>query len=261
MKKTQSILSKLKVKSYYQGEELHTLLNQIYEEKKKVNPRFSIRSFARLIEVDQSLLTKVLKGQRSLSSENARRCLEILKADQVAVKLNPIKKIKKINFQKLNDSMFEMISDWEYFAVLEMFHLKDVTISEDFVSQKMGLTLERATQILKILLDTNFIKRSQNSYILSSGDTSWAPGINERTSEAKKNLQKKLLQKSIASLDADPLEIRDHSSVTLAIKKSELPLLKTTLKDVRRQLTEMFQKSGDFDEVYQITISLFPLTK
>lgn len=259
MVKEKSFLLKSKIKNYYEGENFHSYLLNAFQERKSKNPRFSIRSFARLLEIDQSLLSKVLKGQRGLSPETTKKCLVILNADEESVNKMVEKSSKRIKFDKLNEDIFETISDWEYFAVLELFTLKDFNGTERNIALKLSLSPLRSKEVLERLLRLNLVSRDNGVYHLTSGNTSWAPTGN--TTEAKKKLQRQLMEKSLNSLDEDPYDIRDHSSVTLAIKKSELPSFKKTLKDVRKQLTEMFQKPGDFDEVYQLNISLFPLTK
>lgn len=257
--KEKSYLLKSKIKHYYESENFHVFLNKAFQERKAKNSRFSIRSFARLLEIDQSLLSKVLKGQRGLSPETAKKCLLILNADAESAAAMVEKTSKRIKFDRLKDDTFEMISDWEYFTILELLTLKDFEASEKNICARLDIPLLRTREVLDRLLRLEMISKEEGKYALASGNTSWAPTTS--TTEAKKNLQKQLIEKSLVSLSVDPFDIRDHSSVTLAIKKSELPSFKKTLKEVRKQLTEMFQKPSEHDEVYQLNISLFPLTK
>lgn len=258
MAQKRSSLSQIKVKNYYKGEAFHEFLNSALSQRKERNARYSIRSFARLLEIDQSLLTKVLNGQRSLSPETIKRCMEILSTEDNQSAAIPKKIVKKVRYKTLDEEMFEMISEWEYFAILELFTLKDFKGTNASIAKKMGLSSERVVEIMDRMVRLKFFKRLNSYYIPQSGNNSFAP--KEKTSEARKKLYKEVLKKSSETLDTIPLEYRDHSLVTLAIKKSELGVFKKTIKDVRAQLVEIFQKSGEFDEVYQLTINLFPLT-
>ncbi len=49
------------------------ILNQELAEKKSRNPRYSVRAFSRDLGISQSHLTRILNGQRKLSSEQACR--------------------------------------------------------------------------------------------------------------------------------------------------------------------------------------------
>ena len=258
MAKKRSSLSQIKVKNYYQGEGFHEFLNDAFQQRKGRNSRYSIRSFAKLLQIDQSLLTKVLNGQRALSPETIKRCIEILNGDTELSGQIIKKTVKKVRYKTLDDEIFEMISEWEYFAILELFTLKDFKGTDPSIAKKLNLSMDRVQEIMEKMVRLKFFKKLNSYYIPQSGNNTFAPI--EKTSEARKKLYKKVLSLSADSLDNTPLEFRDHSLVTLAIKKSEMPMFKKTITDVRAQLVEIFQKSGEFDEVYQLTINLFPLT-
>lgn len=249
-------LSTDKIKGYYDGP-ISELLREQFELRKAKNSKYSIRSFANFLDIDQSLLTKVMNGQRSLSFEKTERCLEVLGITDTQKYLN--KKFRKINFKTLEEATFEMISEWYYFAVLELFNLENFKVNPESVSKKMGFPLEQSFEILNRLEEYKFIDKDGDNYAILSHNTSWASF--DTTSEARRTHQKNLLQKSIETIDEVPVDLRDHSSITLAINKSEMPAFKETIKEVRRQLMETFQKKEGYDEVYQIQISFFPLSK
>lgn len=77
---------------------------------------------------------------------------------------------------------------------------------------------------------------------------------------ARRQYQKVLLEKSIEALENIPFDLRDHSSMTIAIDKKRLPELKDFLKEIGSLIVKNFQEDGEFDEVYQFTMSLFPAT-
>ncbi len=71
---------------------------------------------------------------------------------------------------------------------------------------------------------------------------------------------KQNLELAALALDEVAIEHRDITSITMAIDAKKLPLAKAMIKNFRRQLSE-FLESGNKNEVYNLNVQLFPLTK
>lgn len=127
------------------------------------------------------------------------------------------------------------------------------------ISSRLGEDLEKIRKCFTVLEELGFVKKNKaGKYVLIKGNYSWVSS--ETTTEAKKKYQLKMLEKSTKSLDKDSWNQRDHTSVTLAIKKSEMPRFKEIINDTRRKLTKMLNETKSHDEVYCLQISFFPLT-
>ena len=61
--------------------------------------------------------------------------------------------------------------------------------------------------------------------------------------------------------DEVPMRERDISSVTFAIKESELPNLKKQLQLMRKELRAFAAAPGTADRVVQVNMQMFPLSK
>ncbi|MNL64923.1 hypothetical protein D3C87_1891940 [compost metagenome] len=83
------------------------------------------------------------------------------------------------------------------------------------------------------------------------------------TSDARKKYQRTLIEKSLEAIDDVPFDLRENGSLTVAVNKKRLPEFKERLKEIRKELSDFLQADGeqDLDEVYQLTIALFPLSK
>ncbi|MGE3975681.1 MAG: DUF4423 domain-containing protein, partial [Bdellovibrionales bacterium] len=67
---------------------------------------------------------------------------------------------------------------------------------------------------------------------------------------------------AIQALETVPMSQRDQSSMTMAIDTSLMDAAKEKIKNFRRELCDFFQKENNpRNAVYQLTISLCPLTK
>jgi transcriptional regulator with XRE-family HTH domain len=51
----------------------HAYLSAAFEQRRRANPRYSLRSFARSVAVDHSTLSQILRKRRRLTSKSLRR--------------------------------------------------------------------------------------------------------------------------------------------------------------------------------------------
>jgi uncharacterized protein (TIGR02147 family) len=170
------------------------------------------------------------------------------------------KKIKQIN--QLTIDVFNVVSDWYHDAILELSRTKGFTGTPSYISKRLGITpaeaqaaierLERV-ELIEILPDGRFKELV--------GDSTTTIDINY-TNAALRSLQKQVLALSLKSLENVPKTERDHTCVTLAINKKDLPEAKERMKTFRHEfMTYMQRDASTYDEVYQLAVSFYPLTK
>ena len=85
-------------------------------------------------------------------------------------------------------------------------------------------------------------------------------GVDE-TNAALQQMQKQILQMAIESLETVSIDRRDQTTMTMAIDSSLVPAAKERVKKFRRELCAFLEGGKNIDSVYQLTISLYPLTK
>ncbi len=88
----------------------------------RINNQYSLRSFAKFLGIEPSALSQILRGKRTLTRKMAIRLSN--KLDINPAKLGQFKEIKDNNqqgpFSELTADLFQVISDWYYFAILEL---------------------------------------------------------------------------------------------------------------------------------------------
>lgn len=224
---------------------------------KQRNPTFSLRAYARYLAVDQSYLSKVLKGDRQFSSGERLRISERLQA-------SPAESAKLLDVQPifdLTEDQFRLISDWIHFAILELIKTKNFVPTIESMAKRLGVHSEEIKSALERLQFLGFVSVQKNKIALLRPANTWFNS--SKTNEARRLLQRKYLEMSLNALDMVDFSERDHSSLCLAIDKAKIPLLKEYLNEVRAQIATKFQDENpeSLDEVYQVTMSFFPLTK
>ncbi|WP_413559999.1 TIGR02147 family protein [Bdellovibrio sp. HCB209] len=243
-------------------EQFREVLQREFLERNKINPTYSLRSYAKSLGIDQSFLSKVLKGSRPVTA-------------QLVDKLGPILKIKPTDLQNLftegttsmpsfasmSDDEFEHLSDWHHSAILALVATKDFDLNHVKIANRLGIHVEEVRATLSRLERLGCIEIADGKIKVLKTDTPLT-GITAFT-EARKQLQKKLISKSLEALEDVPQELRQNGSLTVAVSKKRLPELKEKLNLIQKELAEFLQASNhdEADEVYQVTLALFPLTK
>ena len=68
----------------------------------------------------------------------------------------------------------------------------------------------------------------------------------------------KLASTALSELSGDQ---RDFSAVTFAIMRKDFPSLKKHLQLMRKELLDFSASNGEADDIVQVNIQLFPLTR
>jgi uncharacterized protein (TIGR02147 family) len=74
-------------------------------------------------------------------------------------------------------------------------------------------------------------------------------------------MQKQILTQALVALEEVPIEKRDQTSMTMAIDSSLIPEAKLRITRFRRELSSFLENGKKKDQVYQLALSLFPLTQ
>jgi transcriptional regulator with XRE-family HTH domain len=230
------------------------LLRDRFAALKQKNANFSLRAFARYLDVDQSFLSKVLKGEKKFSLEIMAKLSERLGLSPAQTQLL----LNSSSFQTLEEDQFRFIADWSHFAILELAKTKKFKADPKDIAGRLQLHVEEVRASLARLEKFGFIAKTENGIKLLRPHNTWSN--NEKTSEARRQLQKQYVEKSLKALDEVDFADRDHGSLSIAISKKRLPAFKKRLQEIRQALAKEFQTDEDLDEVYQLTTSLFPLT-
>lgn len=236
---------------------LRELLKNEFQRRLDRNPSFSLRAFSSKLEMDQSLLSKLLQGKRKFSDETAQKVSEFL-----GVYLNPHaleQTDSPIDYQLMKEDEFFVIAAWYHFAIIELIKTKGFKHNPQFVSQKLKISELEAERAIERLERLGFIETKKNKYNLKKASNTWL-NLSETTS-ARKALQKQMQEKSLQALEDISFDKREHSSLTVAIDPKLLPEVKKKITEFRRSLDQYIMEKGNEKEVYNLCVSFFPLTK
>lgn len=247
-------------------------------EKVQSNPRYSLRAFARDLNVSPSILSEVISGKHGLSEKLANRialklglnqeekslfCDQVTalhsrsstKRDLAAKRIEQVKLMHKEN--PLQMDIFKIISDWHHFAILEITYLEDFKSENSWISKKLGITKLEVDASIDRLMRVGLL-RHENGKLRATEDYTSTP--NDIPSEVIKKFQRQLIEKSLTALNMQDIGNRDITSLTLSIDKKKLPCAKKMLKEFRRKFDAEFGTGKKKNSVYCLALQFFELT-
>ncbi len=254
----------------YQDRYFVKKLNEVFELRKSRNNSYSVRAFARDLDLPRSTIFEVLKGRRLVPTKKIKHLLETLPLSPIEktlfseslyrtkVKLDEIEISEDSVTQRhlIDDSHYKIIAEWEHYAVLSLLDTNDFESSETFIASRINISKERVKVVLENLEMAGFIKTEKNQYIKTTEPLATTEDI---PSETLRNAHKEVLELSQDKLDECAVEDRDYSTVTIAINSEKISEAKSIIREFRKKMMVLLS-DGQRDEVYQIAIQMYPLT-
>ena len=206
-----------------------------FEERKKRNSQYSLRSFARDLELSPGNLSDIIKGKLNISQRKACIVAErlALKDDEtefffklVEERNSNLYKHKQYGFETtytiLPDDIYSIFSNWYFFAIVELVRVSDFENDVNWISKRIGIQPEEARKAIETLKKVGLLEEVDRE--LKQTYDFFAPP-DSIPSDAAKKLHKQVLHKAINAVDEQAIEERDFSSGFLRVRTSDLPAI------------------------------------
>lgn len=234
-----------------------TWLQREFTGRCKRNPKYSLRAFANFLEIDASSLSQFMSKKRKASTKMKDRIGRKLGAtkNQLEAFSNPD---ADYGYDELEADKFHFISDWYHIAIMELSCTDDFDPKPRSIAKRLGITTDEARAAIERLKRLNLIFETNNSFVKSSKNISnFKPG---QTSQAHKSYQKQILEKAIDAIEECPPELKDITSISMAIDVDKIPKARKLIANFRQKLCDFMEEDSQ-EEVYNLSIQLHPITK
>ncbi|MAE73867.1 MAG: hypothetical protein CL675_07205 [Bdellovibrionaceae bacterium] len=230
-------------------------------ERAKRNPNYSLRAYARYLEIEASSLSQILSGKRPLTDTMCHRLGKRLNLSESEVQdlITGTSTATANSYKTIEKDLFEVISDWFHFAILELTHLPHFKPSEDWISQTLGISQLESKAAIQRLFRLQMLVEKDGRWVDNLGDA--GNEGNRVPSEAYARYQRQILMKSLEAMDNTPYEERVQTSSTFTMSNSDILKLKRVMLKCVHQIKKAAQETKAHDEVYQLSLSLFPVSK
>jgi uncharacterized protein (TIGR02147 family) len=264
------------------SEQISELLIDEFNKRSKKNNHYSLRAFARDLELAPSHLSNLLKGKSGLSLESASRIAKKLawpsRKTRIFVETvesqfsrsNVLREAAKKRIQKfttdavlksnLKVDEFQFVSQWYHLAILELFEIKNFKMSNEFIASKLGISEEEVKIAITRLLRLKLLIQKKGKLQVSDDTTFVGDDI---SSVAIRENHSQIIKKALDAINQQDKSERILRSTILAIKKDKVPEALLMLQDFHEKFCEQITDvdNGNKDEVYCLASQFFKLTK
>lgn len=250
---------------------LRSIVKSHLENAKKKNPLFSLRAFAKKMNISAGGLSSFLAGKTDYSLEMLEKLVyETVPSPEerkdILQKYNKlvIEQLRNKNISGLSDSRvlkedeISFIQDWYHYALLFLIKTKGFRLDILWISKRLGITTEEVELALSRLITLNLIQVNEDQTVTLLKNS-------VRTSDdvvvkALRTMHKQMLMLATESIDHTPVDLRDITSLTLPVDINNLAKAKEIIRKCQDDLMTVLPDSEP-TEVYQLLFCLYPVTK
>ncbi len=242
-------------------------LENLIAEKIKRNPQFSLRAFARMVDVSPAVLSRILSGKRKLTFNLATRIAD-------ALVLGPVERETLYSFflgssleekteeekvqKELSIDCFNAMKEWYHYGITQLLYIEFFKEDSKWIAKMLSITELEAKMAIERLLRLEILDRDENGKLYRTA--THLSTTTDIASAGIRHFQKQILEKSIESLESVDVLERDITSITIAINEERLAEAKQEIKKFRLKMAE-FLGTGEKTRVYNLGIHLIPLSK
>jgi uncharacterized protein (TIGR02147 family) len=253
---------------------LQRYLQTRFLELQAKNPSFSLRAFAKKLDLSPSALSELLRGHRHGSRKLAARLASRLLLDpqethELLKHFDEKKPRPSVaqdvldpdsrDYLKLTADQFQLISEWVHYAILSLIQTRDFEPDADWIAARLGVSASKVEACLERLLRLGLIERSETGRLTRTFAKIHTPDDVFNVSLQKAHIaDMELAKEALVNL---PVELRDFTSLTLPTSPERMPEIKKLIRRFRDEATQLLESTPSKTEVYQMSVYLYPLTK
>lgn len=250
-------------------------LKSEYKRRQTVNPRYSLRAFARDLGLSSGFLSLLLNGKKKLSDAKAIELAEVLGLGPSGaeefyrlVRLNNARTEKAQaliaregrndsvgEFSTLNLDAFQVISDWYHYAITELTYCKDFKPTAEWVGRRLGISTETAKAALERLVRLGLLKKSGRTLVKTEA---FIATPTDRPSASLRSFHGQMIEKAKQALTTQSVDERDITGITIALDREKLAMAKKEIRRFRQRMAKLLE-GGSPSSVYQLNVQLFNL--
>jgi uncharacterized protein (TIGR02147 family) len=246
------------------------------------NPNYSLRAFARFLEIEPAQLSRVLNGKQNISTTAASGVAERLyksqrereyfialvtyvTAKRASVKENALLTVRKLAPQEstvqIQLDALAVISDWYHFPMLDLTTLDGFKLTPTSAASYLGISEIEAKLAIDRLMKLGLLIEVRGQLKKSSAHIATPNGVPSR---ALQKFHKQMMLRAIESLEAQSVSERHNRGKTMAIARSEVPKFKHLIEDFFEQTGRLITSATapkKKDALYQLNLQFFDLRK
>jgi uncharacterized protein (TIGR02147 family) len=237
--------------------------------RKSNNSRYSLRTLSATVGISPGRLSELIAGKRRMTLKQAERIadrlgyapatrLRLFKAvaGQTGIRKTKASQSTKAVFTAVSADSFQIIADWQHFAILSLMDTKTFRNDSAWIARRLGISKSLVEISIDRLCRVGVLKRIGEQLVKTGKNHETTHDI---SSPALRISHRQTLMQAADSLDSVPVDLRDITSMTMAIDPSKIPKAKKLIRQFRHRLCEMLE-ADEKSEVFNLNIQLVPVT-
>lgn len=251
------------------------VLRKHFEDRRRKNSSYSLRSYAKNLGVQPATLSHVLRAKREIplniaNSIAARLNLSKLEQKKFLKSISEakIKSVyKKTNFEEGDHQEgahfldpiehARIISEKLHFAILSLMNTKDFVYDSVWIARRLDKHPQDVFESIERLKKAGLVEE-KNGTLLRTREKFLTP--DEVAAQATKDAHIANTKAAAKAVLEVPIQLRDFLSMTVATNTSKLPEVKKKLRKFLLEITELMEEEPA-SEVYEISFQVFPHSK
>lgn len=245
-------------------------IKEDFSKRQKLNSSYSLRAYARDLEMPPSTLSHVLLGNRPLPLKNFNHVIERMRLspkertiffDSLGKNHTSLDKIilsHKDDRFILDETYHQIIAEWEHYAALMLFDCDDLEeVNQKTIQERLNITKLRAEVVVDNLKKYGMVVEDEDQKLIRTH--SKFRSTEDVASLALRSSHLENLGLAEKKLEEVAIELRDFSSLMVALDLEKIPEAKIIIREFRQKLMSLLE-SGHRTDVYQMAIQFYPLT-
>ena len=263
--------------SIFDFDDYRDILKKELAKRKQNNVRYSLRAFARDLDLYQSKLSEIMSGKQGMSEASGKAVAQRLRLNTEETEFfmlliehkharskaaRDIAKVKLRKFSllesvKMRNDLFKLISSWEHMAIMEVVQLTNAKTTSKAIAEALDVPEKKIKECINRLLKYGLLIREDKKLKRATQQHyEWGENV---PSDSIKEFHKQILQRSIQALYSTPLEKRDIRTSILSINEEDLPLVEQKIQQTSMEINKLLFKSKKKDKVYVFSCQFFPI--
>jgi len=244
------------------------------------NSSYSLRAFARDIDLSPSRLSEVLSGRHGISRSSTRNICHKLSlangqteywCDFVDAEFSRCSKQRELARKRLERAKtepavyefsgddFKLIADWYHLAILELLRLDGITAGLEWLATKLNLSVECVFEALGRLERLKLIEATEDGHWQLCVARS---SVNDRVNpDAMRQFHEQILNKAVTAISDFKSHERFLQATITAVSAQGYKEIVEALREFQSKVLEITKKYQGQDRVIAVATQAFPLCK
>jgi uncharacterized protein (TIGR02147 family) len=240
-------------------------LNDEFRKRKERNPNYSLRAFAKWLQVSPAQLSQMLTAKRPITFKTLKKISDRLDISPsssqdlmrtLMKEQNFIQESESKSFQTLKEDQFRLVSDWYHLAILSLTKVRGSKPDSRWIARRLGIQAEEANQALQRLVRLGLLQLTPSFKQIGEP----FEVASEIPSAAIRKYHKQNLSLAIEKIETVDVSLRQFQSISLPTKPTVVKTLKKEIDQFLERASEL-SESKSATEVYHLNVQFFPVTQ